>query len=109
MALDLRVKTYDSVPTRITAAIDRAVAPDTRNSYDADQFFSDSFIQRHTEFESLRQFCRASPCERNSVGEIQGLPADERDEFVAATTEFETWSEMKDSSAVTDLVTLTNI
>ncbi|WP_336338872.1 hypothetical protein [Haloarcula brevis] len=93
---------------RLSAAIERAATPEIRNSYDADTFFSDSFVRRHTEFESVDEFCRAGPCERDSPGGIQRLSAEDRDEFVAATTEFETWSEMKESAAVTDLVTLTN-
>lgn len=105
MVLDLKVKADDPLSTRLTTAIERAVAPDTPDA-DAGQFFSDSFIQRHTEFESFDQFCRSCPCERDSVGAIQGLPVDERNEFVARTTEFETWSEMKENSAIADLITL---
>lgn len=109
MVLDLRVKTNDTVSTRVRAVIEQAVAPETLNSYDRDTFFSDSFIQHHTEFESFDAFCQASPSDRASIGGIQRLPDDERDDFVARTTEFETWSEMKEGSAVADLITLTQI
>jgi hypothetical protein len=109
MVLDLRVKTDDPVAARVRTVLEQAVAPETRSSYDSETFFSDSFVQHHTEFDSFDAFCRASPCERDSIGAIQRLPADERDDFVARTTEFETWAEMKERSAVADLVTLTNV
>jgi len=108
MVLDLPVKPHDTIPTRLSAAIERAATPDTRSSYDADTFFSDSFIRRHTEFESTEEFYRACPGEQGPVGGIQHVPVEERDEFVAATTDFEAWSEMKERSALADLVTLTN-
>lgn len=107
MVLGHSVKTHDPI-TGLVATVERAVTPDTRSPDDADTLFSDSFVQRHTEFESLEEFCRASPCDRDSVGGVQHLSAEERDEFVAATTAFDTWSEMKQSAAVTDLVALTN-
>ena len=106
MVLDLQVKPTDPVSTRVKTVIEQAVTPETRNSYDADAFFSDSFVQYHTEFESFDAFCRACPSERDSVGGIQRLSVDERDGFVSEATEFETWAEMKEQSAVAELVTL---
>lgn len=108
MVLDLRVKTSDPVPSRVRTVLEQALAPETRSSYDAETFFSDSFIQRHTEFESFDAFCRACPSERDSIGAIQRLSDDDREAFVATTTDFETWAEMKERSAVADLVTLSN-
>ncbi|ELY81175.1 hypothetical protein [Natrinema pallidum] len=109
MVLDLQVKTDDPVSTRVRAVIEQAIAPETRNSYDADAFFADSFIQRYTEFESFDAFCQASPCERDSIAGIRRLSANERNDFVERTTDFERWSEMKESSAVADLITLTHV
>jgi hypothetical protein len=109
MVLDLRVKTDDPVATRVRTVLEQVVAPQTPSSYDTDTFFSDSFVRHHTEFDSFDEFCRASPCERDSIGAIQRLPADERDDFVARTTAFETWAEMKERSAVADLITLSTV
>jgi hypothetical protein len=109
MAPDLRGETGEHVPTRLTAVIDRALPPETRASYDSDAFFSQLFIRRHTEFESLSAFCQACPCERDTIGGVQELPADDRDDFVAATTEFETWEEMKERAALAELVTLATV
>jgi hypothetical protein len=106
MALDLGVKTRRSFPTSLATAIEGAIEPETRDSQDADAFFSQSFVQRNTKFGSLEAFCRACPCEQDTVGCIQRLPAEERDEFVAATTDFETWGEMKRAAAIADLVSL---
>lgn len=106
MVLDPWVKTDDSLSTRLTATLEQVIEPQARGVQDSDAFFSKSFIQRHTEFESLDEFCRTCPCERPTIGGVQRLSADERNEFVDATTEFETWSEMKESAAVADIVTL---
>ena len=109
MDLDLRVKTHGSVSDRLAAAIEQAATPETHRTYDGDQFFSDAFVRRHSEFESLAEFCRACPSDRDDIGGIQRLPEDDRDAFVAATTEFETWAEMKEGSAIADLVVLNGL
>jgi hypothetical protein len=106
MALDPGVETLDPRDARLTAAVERLLAPETRSETDATDYFSDSFVNRHTDFESLEAFCRACPCERDTIGGVQGLDAAERDEFVAARTDFETWQEMTQHAAATDLVTL---
>lgn len=106
MVLDLRVETPDPPTARITAVLEQTFRPETRGPDDESAFFSDSFVSRHTAFESFEEFCRACPAEQDTVGGLQRLPADERNEFVAANSDFETWSAMKRNAAVTDLVTL---
>jgi len=106
MVLGFAVKAGVTIPDRLSAAVERVVEPDPRSSYDADTLFSDPFVERHTAFDSTEEFYRACPCEQDSLGGARSLSAEERDEFVAATTEFETWTEMKDRAAVSELVTL---
>ncbi|CQH49751.1 uncharacterized protein HHUB_1557 [Halobacterium hubeiense] len=107
MVLGLAVKTHEPVGARLRTAFERATEPETRTPGDVDAFFSQQFVRDHTEFHSLDEFCRACPCKRDSIGGVKRLSPDERDDFVAATTEFESWAAMKTSAATTDLVTLT--
>ena len=106
MALDLRVEAQSVGPTRLTTAVEKALTPATRDAQDGKAFFSESFVRRHTDFESVGELCRACPAERDTIGGLQAMSADERDAFVAARTDFETWSAMKDAAATSDLVTL---
>ncbi|WP_324664916.1 hypothetical protein [Haloarcula sediminis] len=98
-----------SVQTSLRTAIERALTLETWVSSSRERIASESFIRRHTQFGSVEEFCVASPCDDDSIGSVQQLSADERDAFVARTTEFETWAEMKESAAVEDLVTLQNV
>lgn len=108
MVLDSGVKTPDSLHTSLTTAIERALSLETWVSRSREQVASESFIRRRTEFDSVADFCAASPGDDDTIGAVQRLSADERDSFVARTTDFETWAEMKQSAAVEDLVALQN-
>jgi hypothetical protein len=109
MVLDSGVEATDSLPTSLTTAIKRALTLETRVSRSRERAASEAFIRRHTEFDSVEEFCAACPCDDDTIGGVQRLSADERDAFVARTTDFETWAEMKQSAAVEDLVTLQNV
>jgi len=109
MVLDVGVKTHDSLHNTLTTAIKRALTLDTWVSRSRERVASEAFIRRHTEFDSADEFCAACPCDDDTIGGVQRLSTDERNPFVARTTDFETWAEMKQSAAVEDLVTLQNI
>jgi len=109
MALDVGVKTGDSLHTSLTTAIERALTLETWVSSSRQQVDSEPFIRRHTQFGSVDEFCVASPCEDDTIGGVQRLPTDERDAFVARTTDFETWEAMTESAALEDLTTLQNV
>lgn len=105
MVLDSGVKTHD---TSLKAAIKRGLMLKAVVSNSHDRVFSQAFIRRHTQFDSVEAFCAACPCDDDTIGGVQRIRADERDAFVERTTEFETWEEMKRGAAVEDLVTLQN-
>jgi hypothetical protein len=109
MVLDFGVKAQDSLQDNLIAAIERALTLDTWVSRSRERATSEAFIRRHTEFDSVERFCAACPCDDDTIGGVQRLSTDERDAFVARTTDFETWAEMKQSAAVEDLVTLQNV
>ncbi|MGZ0745941.1 hypothetical protein [Haloparvum sp. AD34] len=109
MVLDSGVRGPDSLQTNLTTAIERALSLSTWVSSSRERVASEAFIRRRTQFDSFDGFCAACPCDDDTLGGVQRLPEDERDAFVARTTDFETWAEMKQSAAVADLVTLQNV
>ena len=109
MVLDSGGKTPESLHTSLTTAIERALSLETWVSSSRERVVSEAFMCRHTQFDSVDGFYAACPCDDDTIGGVQRLSADERDAFVARTTDFKTWNEMKQSAAVEDLVTLQNI
>ncbi len=109
MVLDSGVKTHDSLHSSLTTAIERAFTLEEWVSSSRERVAREAFIRRRTQFDSVEEFCAACPCDDDTIGGVQQLPADERNAFVTRTTEFETWDEMKRSAAVEDLVTLQNV
>ena len=109
MVLDSGVKIPNPLYANLTAAIERALSLRTWVSSSRDRIGSESFIRRRTQFDSVEEFCMASPCPDDTIGGIQQLATEERDAFVARTTDFETWTELKQSAAAEDLVTLCNV
>lgn len=109
MGLDSGGKPDDLQHTGLTTKIERALSPETWVSNSREKVLSETFISRRTQFDSVDEFCTASPCADDTIGGIQRLPANERDAFVARTTDFETWAAMKRSAAVTTLLRLQNV
>jgi len=108
MVLDSGVKAHGSVHATLTTAIERALTLETWVSNSREKVTSQSFIRHHTQFDSVDEFCEDCPCEDDTIRGVQRLSDDERDAFVARTTDFQTWAEMKQTAAVEDLVTLQN-
>ncbi|QSG10015.1 hypothetical protein [Halapricum desulfuricans] len=109
MVLGSGVKTRDSLHTDLITAIERALSLEAWVSSAHERILSPAFVRRHTQFDSVDRFCEASPSGDATIGSVQQLSADERDAFVARTTDFETWGEMKERAAVENLMTLQNV
>lgn len=108
MVLDAGVKTGDSLHGSLAAVIEQAFTLEPRISNGHGQVTSETFVRHHTTFDSVAEFCAACPSERDTIGGIQQLSADDRDAFIARTTDFETWDAMKESAALEALLTLQN-
>ncbi|ESS08340.1 MAG: hypothetical protein A07HN63_01842 [uncultured archaeon A07HN63] len=109
MVLDAEVKTADSLHCSLVTAIKRGFTLETWVSGSREQVASETFVRRHTTFDSVAEFCAACPSETDTIGGIQQLSADDRDAFIARTTDFETWQAMKEGAAMEDLLSLQNI
>jgi|AntDeeMinimDraft_4_1070355.scaffolds.fasta_scaffold06649_2 hypothetical protein len=50
--------------------------------------FTDDFMEAHTDFGSLDEFFEQSPWEVESEQDIEAIPQDEMDDYVAENTDF---------------------
>lgn len=97
--MDLQVAGLADLEERLGAAIDRVGELRTGTRVETETFFSEAFMRAHTEFDSFAGFCDRSPWPLDDVGDVQDLPRDRLDEYVASTTEFESWEGMKTQAA----------
>lgn len=97
--MDLRVEGLDELKDRLNGALDTLAEYQLGTRINSDEFFSQPFMQDHTEFDSFRAFYQQSPWALESPSEIQQVPSTQLDEYVSNTTDFETWEEMKTKAA----------
>lgn len=64
-------------------------ALDGEHHYTLDDLFTDSFMKRHTNFETLQQMADAS-----GIQSVEEINSPEWSAFVASNTRFSGWSEM---------------
>jgi hypothetical protein len=76
---------------------------DIRNG--PDRFYPRRFIQESTQFDSFGEFHQQSPWEMETWDEIQQIPSTQLDVYVANTTQFDSWEEMKSQAATRNLWT----
>lgn len=97
--MDLQVAGLADLEDRLGTALERIGELQAGTRVQTDTFFSGEFMDAHTEFDSFAAFCDRSPRPLDDVGDVQDLPRERLDEYVAATTEFESWEEMKTGAA----------
>lgn len=76
---------------------------DIRNG--PDSFYPRRFIQESTQFDSFGEFHQQSPWEMETWDEIQQIPSTQLDVYVADSTQFDSWEEMKSQAATRNLCT----
>jgi len=64
-----------------------------------DEFFDPQFMVHHTQFPSFEAFCEHSPWVISGPSDIDRIPRERLDSYVARTTSFETWQEMRNRAA----------
>lgn len=99
MDFDLRVSELDPFHGRLEKAQERVFELQAGTRVDSDEFFSEEFMRSHTQFDSFHAFYRESPWTLDEKCSIDELPNERLDAYVAGTTEFETWEEMKTRAA----------
>jgi hypothetical protein len=102
--MELQVVGLEDFEERVGNALNRICELQAGTRVQSDAFFSQSFMRDHTEFDSFAAFCTQSPWPLDDVSEIQDVAHDQLDEYIAATTDFETWEEMKTQAAEEEII-----
>lgn len=64
------------------------------NAVELSEMMPPSFMQRHTDFDSLEGFIEASPWTVESQADFEAIPDDDFDEYVDEHTVFDDWELM---------------
>lgn len=70
----------------------------------SDAVISRPFMREHTRFDAFAEFVEASPWSPADPADIREVPRDALDDYVAATTDFETWEELETRAAEEALI-----
>lgn len=97
--MDLQVAGLEELEDRVETALDRIAELQMGVRMQSDAFFSQPFMDDHTDFKSFTAFCEKSPWALEENREIQDVSRKALNEYVAARTDFETWEEMKTCAA----------
>jgi len=104
MDLDLQIEGADDLKSRLTAALDRLGELQAGTRVSSDGFFSRPFMREHTEFDSFGTFCDQSPWSFDTTNDIQDVPCHRLNEYVARTTDFDSWEGMKTQAAEEEII-----
>ena len=97
--MDLQVAGLEDLKDRVGTALDRIAELQMGTRIQSDAFFSEPFMDDHTEFDSFAAFCEQSPWTLEERRDIQDVTCERLDEYVAERTDFETWERMKTQAA----------
>jgi hypothetical protein len=64
-----------------------------------DEFFSPTFMRERTQFEAFAEFRAESPWTFEDRTDVDAIPTAELDDYVARTTEFDSWLAMRNATA----------
>ncbi|MCM3396779.1 hypothetical protein M3638_02860 [Oceanobacillus profundus] len=64
-----------------------------------DVLFNQSFMLKHTQFNSFDELLEAGNFVVNSPEDFEAIPDDEFDKHIAKTTQFDNWEDMKTTAA----------
>jgi len=97
--MDLQVTDLDDLEQRVWNALDRIGELQAGTPVQSDVFFPQQFMRDHTKFDSFAAFCNQSPWPLDDIGDVQSISREQLNEYVDATTDFETWEGMKTQAA----------
>jgi len=97
--MDLQVSELEDLEDRLESALERIADLQMGARIQSDTFFSQPFMDDHTEFDSFAAFCEQSPWTLEQESDVQDVPRNRLDDYVADRTDFETWEGMKTQAA----------
>jgi len=102
--MDLQVAGLEELEESVEDALSRISELQAGTHVASDTFFSQQFMRNHTEFDSFATFCNQSPWPLDDIGDVQDVSRDQLNEYIAATTDFETWEGMKTQAAEDEII-----
>ena len=102
--MDLQVAGLEDIEETLGDALNRISELQAGTRVTSETFFSEKFMHAHTEFDSFAAFCAQSPWSLDSVGDVQAVSRDQLNEYIADTTDFDTWEAMKTQAAEEEII-----
>ncbi|WP_226481589.1 hypothetical protein [Natrinema amylolyticum] len=102
--MDLRTGDLVDLEGRLQTAVARIGTLQAGTRVRSDDFFSESFMRDHTQFDSFTAFCEASPWSLEDSRNIRHVRGRRLDTYVADMTDFEDWEAMKTQAAEEEIV-----
>ncbi|MFD1643874.1 hypothetical protein [Halohasta litorea] len=102
--MDLQVAGLEDLEEKVETALTRIDELQAGTRVTSDTFFSQPFMRDHTEFDSFSAFCTESPWPVDDIGDLQAISRDPLNDYIATTTEFETWETMKTQAAEEEII-----
>ena len=102
--MDLQVAGLEDLQDRVGTALDRIGELQAGTRVQSDAFFSHPFMDDHTEFGSFAAFCEQSPWVLDNRSDIQNVPREQLNDYVATTTDFKSWEGMKTQTAEEEII-----
>lgn len=85
---------FDEFGDKVGEIADNARSLDGENEVSFGELFTDSFVDSHTDFETIDGFFDASPWEVEDEEDFDAIPETDLDEYVDEHTTFLDWEEM---------------
>ncbi|ELK55015.1 hypothetical protein [Haloferax volcanii] len=102
--MELQITELEDLVERVGNAPTRIGELQAGTRVQSDTFFSQSFMRDHTEFDSFAGFCEQSPWEFDDIDDARDISRDRLNEYIVATTDFETWEGMKTQAAEEEII-----
>jgi len=93
--MELKVEGFDKVAKGLQDLRRKAEALGGENSVSLAELFPPSFMRSRTDFQTIDEMVDASDFQVESAEDLDSIPEDEWDRFVADRTEFESWKDMQ--------------
>lgn len=94
----------DEVAERLRRTLDRIGELQAGPRVSSDAVLSQPFVHDHTEFESFETFCEESPWSLDDPSDIRDVPREELDDYVADTTDCESWEQLTTLAAEEEII-----
>lgn len=98
--MDVRVADLTDLEEALEQGIDRIGELRAGTRVDSDDFFAESFMREHTDYDTFGAFRADAPVDLDvPLDDQPSIDVDRLDEYVRGTTEFASWERMQTTAA----------